>query len=279
MIDKLALTTRDIDIDSFKAQFGETLTTKPQNNLYDVCERVSLRSGEHLFTAYHGPRNPNMQLFRLELNPSKLGLKYCDLLKRLDTSLDIEDSSIQRLDHACDYDIPVSVAYECIRVKRKRNVRTYGQYEAGGLTGFWAGSKFEKFVIYNKGYELKGKTFKPVSESPFKFSGLTRFELRHNNKKVPYRSLKELPFLIDYDPFAGLEVLELKDEFKEGLASFRHENSLHGFQNMYMRLNKQNNFKRDSLKYFNTSDLASKLRASYRANLGQFFEEHSGDSH
>lgn len=140
MIDKIALTTRDIDIHSFKAQFGDTITSKPQNNLYDVCERVSLRSGEHVFTAYYGPRNPNMQLFRLELNPSKLGLKYSDLLKRLDTSLDIEESTIQRIDHACDYEIPVTVAYECIRVRRKRNVKTYGQYEAGGLTGFWAGS-------------------------------------------------------------------------------------------------------------------------------------------
>lgn len=275
MIDKLSLTAKDIDISSFRAQFGDTLTIKPQNNLYDVCERVSLRSGEHLFTAYYGPRNPNMQPFKLELNPSKLGLKYHDLLTKLDKALDIEDSVIQRIDHACDYDIPVSLAYECIRVKRKRNVRTYGEYKAGGLTGFWAGSKFEKFVIYNKAYELRGKTFKPVSDSPFKFSTLTRFELRHNTKKIPYRSLKELPFLIDYDPFEGLEVMELKEEFKDEFSDFRRENRVHGFQNTFMKLNKHNNFRRDYFRYFKLSDLPSKLRSGYRANLGQFFEDNT----
>lgn len=277
MIDKLALASDDIDIEAFKKTFGETLTSRSDNKHYHLCQVVSSRAGEHLFTACSGPKNPNPKPYRLEFNPSKLCLNYQQILKRLDVATDIDDVTIQRIDHAADFEIPISRAFETVRVKRKQKFDGYdrGKGKRSGkgrdLTGFYIGSKNEQIVIYNKAYELRGKEFKKVSP-PLPYSPLTRFEIRQLPKKMPFRLLRELPFLINYDPFEMLEVLELSYD-GDAYEAFHRTNKLFGMQHSYSNLNKHNNFKRDSPKHFTLSDLPLKLTAIYRGNLGQFFNE------
>jgi hypothetical protein len=278
MIDKLVIATSDMDFEALKRAFGETVTAKPTSNLYDFCQKVSSKTGKHLFTAYWAPRNPNMLPFRLEFNPSKLALKFYESLKWLDNGMDIGEATIQRIDHNADYEIPVSTAFESVRWKHKRNVKGYDsdnrfwESKGGELTGFYIGSKFEQIVIYNKGYELEGRKFKAVKGFKPSFVNLTRFEVRQLTKKVPFRLLKELPFLMTYNPFSSIEALELK-RTDGRFESFHERNKIYGMQDSYINLNKQNNFKRDSAKHFRMSDLPQRLALIYRDNLGLYFQD------
>jgi hypothetical protein len=271
MIDKLTIASDNMDIESFKRAFGQTVTAKLPFNLYNSCHKVSSIDGRHLFTAYTGPRTSNMRLFRLEINPSKLQLRYTDLMAIIKAGMDADEATIQRIDHASDVEMPVLQAFETVRIKHKRNVRSHTDYEKGELTGFYIGSKFEQALIYNKSCDPKGSKFRPSKEKA-SFSHLTRFEIRHHSKKVPYRKLKELPKLLNFNPYQRFEVLEFKYA-GEGFAEFQRQNKLHGLQNSFMRLNKQNNFRRDSSKHFDSSTLPTRLTSIYRDNLSHFFGE------
>lgn len=271
MIDKLAIASDDMDIESLKKAFGNTVTARPPFNLYDSCHKVSSIDGSHLFTAYTGPRTPNMRLFRLELNPTRLNLKYTEMMQILSLGMDTEKAVIQRIDHASDVEMSVLEAFETVRIKHKRNVRAHTDYEKGELTGFYIGSKFEQALIYNKSCDPRGSKFKP-SKDLTGFSHLTRFEVRHHSKKVPFRCLSDLPMLLKYNPYEKFEVLKFSHT-DDAYDPFRRQNKLHGMQNSFIRLNKQNNFRRDSLKYFDSSTLPIKLFENYRNNLGQFFGE------
>ena len=271
MIDKLAIASDDMDIECLKRAFGQTVTARPPFNLYDICHKVSSVNGKHLFTAYESPKTSNMGLFRLELNPARLGLKYTELMTILDSGMDIDEANIQRIDHASDIEMPVLEAFETVRIKNKRNVRTHTDYEKGELTGFYIGSKFEQALIYNKACDPNGSRFRPIKDLGA-FSHLTRFEVRHHTKKVPFRKLKDLPCLLKFNPYEKFEVLHL-EVHDDGFESFRRQNKLHGLQNSYIRLNKHNNFRRDSRKHFHDSDLPQKLASIYKENLGHFFSE------
>jgi hypothetical protein len=270
MIDKLTIASDHMDLEALKHALGPTVTAKPVFNLYDICQKVSSTHGTHLFTAYTGPRTPNMRLFRLELNPTKLSLKYTDLMTILDNVMDISEATIQRIDHASDIEMPILEAFETIRIKHKRKVRSYNDYENGELTGFYIGSKFEQALIYNKSCPPYGTKFKS-SKQLANLSHLTRFEVRHHSRKVPFRKLNELPFLQTFNPYQHFEVLKLNQE-DDGFAVFRRRNRNHGMQNSFMKLNKQNNFRRDSAKYFDNSDLPGQLARGYQSNLSRFFE-------
>lgn len=276
MIDKLAITMKEMDLKALRASFGETTSLASVNRLYGYCESIRAMDGKHLFTVYYEPYKANMNPFKLEFNPSKLGLKYIEILKKLDSALDIKEASIQRIDHAADFDINVVDAFESVRMKHKRNVKTFGDYQAGRLTGFMNGSKNEIFTVYDKAFEQKSLTFRPTSFKRVKsFSQdliMTRFELRQKFKKVPFKSVKDLPFLASYNPFKDIEVYNLKAGSKEDIGDFMRQNKLHGLQNMYQQFNKYNNFKRDYAKYFESSNLPEQLRDIYRANLGHFFD-------
>lgn len=163
-------------------------------------------------------------------------------------------------------------AFETVRIKHKRNVRAHTDYEKGQFTGFYIGSKFEQALIYNKSCDPKGSKFKSSKELS-SFSHLTRFEVRHHSKKVPFRKLEDLPMLMNFNPYEKFEVLSIKKE-GDGFESFRRQNRLHGMQNSFMTLNKHNNFRRDFFKHFDPSNLPTRLSEIYRRNLGQFFGEY-----
>lgn len=276
MIDKLSLVTKDLDISSLKAQFGETVSTYRGTQQYNLCERVASKSGRHLFTVYSDPKLSTINPFKIDLNPAKQELNHKTLLNLLSSSMDISEAMIQRLDHAADMEIPIMEAFETVRVKNKRKVQVFGEYKDGWLTGYYAGTKNEIFTAYDKAHEQKTLAFPPGSFKKIKGAThkgvLTRFEIRQRYNKCPYRKLTELPFLLDYNPFKSLEVLKLKDEFKDGFEAFKKQNSLHGIQNLKAHLNKHNNFRRDCSRFFESSDLPARLTAIYRANLSQYFE-------
>jgi hypothetical protein len=273
MIDKLAIGSPDMDFEALKNAFGQTVTSKPLCKNYHTCRSVRTLAGDHLFTAYWNPKTPSADEFRLELNPAKLGLTHSRMLRILDYGLDIDSAKIQRIDHAADFNLPVAKAFEGIRIKHKRKVRGYDipcerEWINGELTGYSIGSRFEKFAIYNKSYEeaLKNKDFSSPLEDR------TRFELRQTTKKIQFRLLKDLPFLMGFNPFASMEMLELKPG-AELTDEFLKLRKMNGLQNTYIQLNKHGNARRNTKKCFDLTDLPDKLTNIYRYNLGQFFSE------
>lgn len=275
MIDKLAITIDEIDSRALFSSLEGHKTIHKYNQHYEKVETTYNEDGQHLYTLSSQPTKPGANPYKLEFNPSKLEFKHIELLTRLDKALDIEAARIQRMDLAADYEIPIGQAFESIRVKYKRNMKTFGDYRSQGLTGFYAGSKDEVFAVYDKAFEQRTKAFKPTSFKKIKGAHpyvLTRFELRQKYKMIPVRTLRELPFLLAYNPFENIQGLELRDNLSQAYEPFKRRTALIGLQNVYRELNKQNNFKRDQFKHFKESDLPEVLRRIYRENLGHYFE-------
>jgi hypothetical protein len=282
MIDKLALTAEDIDSRALIDAFKGCRSINKYNQHYDKVETAQDEDGRHLYTLSSEPTKPGANPFKLEFNPSKLDFKFPTLLRVLDSAMDISQAKIQRTDLAADYEISITRAFESLRVRHKRSFKAFSDYRSQGLTGFYAGSKDEVFAAYDKAFEQRTKAFKPTSFKSIKGAPpfvLTRFELRLKYKMTPVKSIVELPFLLTFNPFRNIEAMELMYEENDVYGPFKRKTALHGFQNAYRELNRQNNFKRDYAKHFKESDLPSKLTAIYRENLGQFFEGATGEAY
>jgi hypothetical protein len=271
MIDKLTLTSGDMDFEALKRAFGETSTTRLLNKHYGFCQCVSTKKGKHLFTAYAAPKNSLVSPYRLELNPAKLGINYWVLMDIMGRGMNIKDARIKRIDHFADHEINVIDAYETIRLKHKRAAKGYRDmtdYLNGELTGFSIGSATEQMVIYNKTFEARWRK----GEVPLGLTGhpsLTRFEMRHTKKKLPCTSLVDIPSLQFFDPFSSLEMLELKSKGNE-FEPFRSKSRRHGLHSTFKALNKHNNFKRDVAKFFSVMSLPSYLSQQYKKGINEF---------
>jgi hypothetical protein len=271
MIDKLSIVLNEIDVFAVKNAFGASIECRPLDKHYGLVQAFSDVSKGHLFTAYSRPKNRIVTNFKIELNPSKLGLNLNQLIQMLDFGMDVDKAKIMRIDHAVDFEIPVLTAFETVRVKHKRTVKGFTQftdYLNGQLTGFYIG-KVNQLAVYDKKLERRWKEVEfclpHTSESPS-----TRFEMRHFKGSSEFKKIHDLRFLSDYDPFSKIEVLELK-QMGDGFEAFKMKNSSQGFHNSYMNLNRQNNFRRDTLRYFDVSDLPKKLASIYREKITEKF--------
>lgn len=267
MIDKLALTTDEIDLESLLAVLGDTVTTYHLSNIYQKCMKISQsETSKHLMTIYTHPRVSVASPVRIELNPTKLLLPYPEMVRMLDKGINTEAAILQRIDHASDIEMGIEEAFNTIRFKYKRNMRCYNDYQRGCLTGFYIGSKFEQVIIYDKIFELDKRSFKKTHLNIIQGSK-TRFELMQKHQKLPIRKICDIPILLDYDPFSSIETYQL-DPLLKGVISTGWK----GLHNSYQELNRQNNFKRDYKNSLIPSDLKQRITNNYRHNLGQFIQ-------
>lgn len=266
MIDKLTMATNEIEIDKLINEF-ESKSVQFRNNQYLRCIKlIQNHTGQHLCSVYTKPILPINEV-RIELNPSKLNMTYSKLIFLLDKCIDIDSTLIQRIDHASDINMNVEEAFNTVRFKFKRKMMLYSDSFKGYLTGFYIGSKHEQIAIYDKRFQLHGRNFKPNPDHS-SIVNLTRFEIRQKFQAIPYRHLKELPNLMNYDPFKNIETYELAP-LKAGLIT----NGWKGLHSTYQELNTHNNIKRDFKKYLIASDLRKNITNNYWYNLGQFFME------
>lgn len=212
----------------------------------------------------------------IELNPSKFDY-WNEITDQLSTLVDQKFITIDRLDHAVDVPYSFRKIREKVRIARKHNIERYREKEVSKgirLTGLVSGGKPEMVCIYDKAYDLstRGK-FKHIPGA--KSGELTRIEVRHFGKKVPFSSLNDIGKYLDYDPFSRVEYYEIKEdvEHSDKLLRLRRDIQLVGFEGIYSELNESGNFKKSWGKYFEKKPFNKELTAIYQANQRKFYGE------
>lgn len=271
MLDKLEMRTEQIiDPRILRALLpGHQITTVP-----DTWYRLStiVKAGkEHILTLKTDPFNSTAAPAKIIMNPSRWGS-----LESMATALaplcDLTQLEITRIDHAVDLPVPIGQVHAGIRVKYKQDYDWYrerGSKKRGQLTGFYFGNKPELYSIYDKGFQLRGKSLKRDKSQPE--GVVTRIELRQWGKKVRHKSLGELFNYLEEEPFKHVEywkprsdlALETRHQIESILTS-------EGCFNAYFKLNRNKNFKRDAHKALELVDLAGVLTKVYREKLRQF---------
>lgn len=214
----------------------------------------------------------------IELNPMSWE-SWKTVLKAISAFVDPECLHLDRLDHVADLPIPISKVHEGLRVKSKQDSEKYwGEgseaskaegYKRGELTGLYYGKRPEVICVYDKAFQIE--SLRKLRKIPGAEVGVrTRFEVRHYNRKVLFPRLSDINRYLDINPFEKLEFYEFPASEEKKAEAIRSLSSELGLHELYIRLNRQNNFKRTHGKHLIQRDLARELHEVYRLKLGNF---------
>jgi hypothetical protein len=268
MIDKLTFSIKEFDLKGFIQSQNNIDTYQRLHNNYLNCTQITDRGNKvNKFVIYSKPRMSNLDDFKIELNPSKLGMGFNQLCDFFGSFMDLDKTKIRRIDHAVDMQMSVEDAFTTIRFKGKQQSKKYDNFRSGNMEGFYLGGSFESLVVYDKCFERRGKRLVKISKPDQPYGMLTRFELRQSKTcKRMVCSLKEISGLLNFKPFENIEAID-----KDGAIELFGEEVRHlGFHRLYSKRNSQNNFKRDYSEKIPKSNLINRLNEVYGENLSQF---------
>lgn len=273
MIDKLELRTdncKDNAIVNLSRIYNHTFV--PDKN-YRECHVFRNKLNLHVVTIKLKPVFENASYCTFEFNPSKIGsfIKTNELISSISKS----NLSIKRIDYAVDVNFSIEAISKSLKVKNKR--ARYDYKEKDNLTGIEFGSDHEIICIYDKAYELlRRRKYRLVKG--FIPKVLTRIEIRHRAKKIPFKDYSEILNYSSINPFSILEFYKVDNQkieseyeiFKASrlLHAIHESGCLHG---AIKRLNINNNFKRDNSFLIRDLEFEKNLELQFKENLKNYF--------
>lgn len=275
MIDKLHLTTDEIvERDSLLKLKDGLILQGELNKNYRNCYVLRDSNGDHQLTVLSSPKLSNNKQTQLQLNPRKWG-SLGELACSLNEVVSFDSLMLSRLDFAVDVNIPLEEVHSKLIVKNKRLVQNYMDGEK--LTGLMFGNKPEVFCIYSKDYQLRhGYGFKlkknkiPIDEP------ITRFEVRKFGRKLRGVGIGNLDKFLFENPFSSIKLYDLKkqaeimskDKIKhQALAALTEHCGMH---RLYKKLNKHSNYKRNTNRLIQESQLQEELFLKHKKELIKF---------
>lgn len=229
----------------------------------------------------------------LEVNPNKLPEGNRDLEGLIEAIFGPcgENMRVSRIDPNADVQVSVDYFYRTLRVPLKRKSSRYLEAPAQreitfsnrGMTGFTIGASPSFLRVYNKREEMKRRR-ENIEGLP---RVLTRFEWELRHRKCPVGFFRDLPKLLQYEPFADLQILRTSEAYdfhtnpKDSLKrfSFNELAKKYGSHEAAKIMNSQRNFKRDFTPFLlNSSEIKRELQRSYLEGVQAFFNNQQADS-
>jgi hypothetical protein len=209
---------------------------------------------------------------RLELNPSHFK-SWNSCLASIEKLLDPSSCFIKRIDHATDLPMPITQVHQCVRVKFKKGSQLYCENRMSGeITGMYFGKNPELHCYYDKAYELSGK-LKTKRIPGSEVGVVTRFEVRHQKKKVLHPRLLDLKNYLNTNPYENVQFLEVDPGMAQKKAeAIRTLVAQDGLSTLHHNLNRNHNAMR-TLKGMKERDLGAELYEVYQENLRHFFND------
>jgi hypothetical protein len=273
MFDKLELRT-----DNYKTNAISNLSKRYNHFLvgdknYRECHIFRNELNAQIITLKLNPVFPNASFCSFEFNPRKLG-SFKDT-NELIANISDKNLIIKRIDYAIDVNNPIDEIRKSLKAKNKR--ARYDYTEKDSITGFELGNDQEVICVYDKAYELlKKRKYRLIKDAIPRV--MTRIEIRHRAKKVPFKNYDEILNYCTINPFKALEFYKLTD-MKEAteyelyrasklLHTIQESGCLHG---AIKRLNQNNNFKRDNPFLIRDIELEQSLERQFKSNLDAYF--------
>jgi hypothetical protein len=239
---------------------------------YRDCHLFRDEKHNQIVTIKLNPVFSNASACSFELNPTKFN--NISEVQNLIGLISTNDMIIKRIDYAVDIPEPIENIRNTIRAKYKKCRFDYREKDY--LTGFELGSGLEVVSIYDKGFEkLSRRKYKSIKDIPK--NTLTRIEVRHRGKRVPFRRYEDLYEYLNINPFSTLEFYKMdENQIKTDYQNYKAINLIQeinrtGFHGAFKKNNQNNNFKRD-YKFLNRdTELESFIFNTYQNNLKQYF--------